>query len=290
MNEAQALLKLGNKEATAQAVKDSVRKLELFKQWVNSYESLKTVISKAEKLKESEYTEASWDKFSAVLKNAEIILNDEASGNDVLKEAMTKLNDAIDRLVKKDTSTKPEPDDPIKPNEPLKPGYINQIVNHTNNVIAQGVFPENVQLMVENMTESAKAEIIASIVNKGEVSKFKFERILDIYMLRDGSVFTPNSSFTIKIKLDEELMAKRYLGIVYISDEGKAEMMPSKTENGYITFKTTHNSYYAIVSSDNPIVNTATQPSAASSAGAFILLGAVLLLFTRKAAKANKQY
>ena len=249
-----------------------------------------TSISKAEKLKKSEYTEKSWKKFSDVLKNAKAILNNEASGSDVLKEATAKLNDAVDKLVKKDTSGKPEPVDPIKPNEPLKPGYVTQIINNINNVIAQGVFPENVQLMAEYMTESAKAEIIASIVNKGEMAKFRFERILDIYMLRNGTVFTPNSSFTIKIKLDEELKAKRYLGIVYISETGKAEMIPSKAENGYITFKTNHNSYYAIVSSERPIVNTATQSNTVGRAGAFILLGAVLLVFTRKAAKANKQY
>lgn len=290
MNNAQALLKFGNKEASAQDVKDSIRKLEVFKQWLSSYESLRTSISKAEKLKKSEYTEKSWKKFSDVLKNAKAILNNEASGSDVLKEATAKLNDAVDKLVKKDTSGKPEPVDPIKPNEPLKPGYVTQIINNINNVIAQGVFPENVQLMAEYMTESAKAEIIASIVNKGEMAKFRFERILDIYMLRNGTVFTPNSSFTIKIKLDEELKAKRYLGIVYISETGKAEMIPSKAENGYITFKTNHNSYYAIVSSERPIVNTATQSNTVGRAGAFILLGAVLLVFTRKAAKANKQY
>lgn len=80
------------------------------------------------------------------------------------------------------------------------------------------------------------------------------------------------------------------MGIVYISETGKAEMIPSKAENGYITFKTNHNSYYAIVSSERPIVNTATQSNTVGRAGAFILLGAVLLVFTRKAAKANKQY
>ena len=105
-------------------------------------------------------------------------------------------------------------------------------------------------------------------------------------MLRNGAVYTPQGSFTVKIKLDDELKAKRYLGIVYISDDGKATTIPSKVTNGYITFTTNHNSYYAIVSADSPIVDTAAQPFAVTVLPVYLLLGAVLI-FTGKKLKKN---
>lgn len=180
---------------------------------------------------------------------------------------------------------KPVIPNPVEPNKPIKPGYVTQIDNNKNNVSVIGKFPSDVVLIVDDLAADVKANIIAKITNKDAVAKYKFERIFDIYMLRNGVTYTPEGSFTVKIKLDDELKAKRYLGIVYISDDGKATTIPSKVADGYITFTTNHNSYYAIVSSDSPIVDTATQPVTASSIPAFILLGAVLIFVTKKMEK-----
>ena len=163
---------------------------------------------------------------------------------------------------------------------------MNQIVNNAQGVTAIGKFPKSVQLIVENLADNT--EILAKITNKDAVKKFKFEKIYDIYMLHNGKTYTPKGSFTVKIKLDDELLAKRYLGIVYISDDGEAEIIDSKVENGTISFTTNHNSYYAIVSADSPIVNTATQSHTPSNAFIFILLGAVLILAVKKPEKVLK--
>lgn len=164
----------------------------------------------------------------------------------------------------------------------MNPGYVNQIHNNKNEVTVIGKFHEDVQLIVEALAKEAKAEIIQKIKNKNDLTKYSIEKIYDIYMLRQGAVYTPSGSFTIKIKLDDELLAKRYLGIVYIADDGKATIVPSKVENGYITFTTNHNSYYAIVSSDSPIVNTAASSSMIDMSGFLSVMLGMLLVFTTK--------
>lgn len=180
-----------------------------------------------------------------------------------------------------------KPNKPIKPNEPIKPNkpvqnYVDRIDNHANSVIAIGRFPEDVQLIVEDLANDLKKEVLGSLKDKSIINQYTFEKIFDIYMLRNGSVYSHDKEITIKIKLDQKLLNKRYLGIVYISDDGEATTIPSKVENGYITFTTDHNSYYAVVSADAPIVNTASQPFTAATFPAYILLGAVLILITRK--------
>ncbi len=245
--------------------------------------ALKAAIAKAEKVDTSKYTSATVKKLNDAVKKAKKVLSDPNATQKEVDAATKSVNDAIKALKK---NSGKDPSNPIKPNPSLKPGYVDHIVNNVNNVIAEGIFPENVQLIVEDLAADVKAKIIDSIKNKDDVAKYNFEKIFDIYMLRKGVSYTPNGSFTIKIKLDDELLAKRYLGIVYISDDGEATTIPSKIENGYITFKTSHNSYYAIVSSDSPIVNTATSTTMpVSSAPAFILLGAVLIFVTKKMEK-----
>ena len=244
---------------------------------------MKAAIAKAEKVDTSKYTSATVKKLNDAVKKAKKVLSDPNATQKEVDAATKSVNDAIKALKK---NSGKDPSNPIKPNPSLKPGYVDHIVNNVNNVIAEGIFPENVQLIVEDLAADVKAKIIDSIKNKDDVAKYNFEKIFDIYMLRKGVSYTPNGSFTIKIKLDDELLAKRYLGIVYISDDGEATTIPSKIENGYITFKTSHNSYYAIVSSDSPIVNTATSTTMpVSSAPAFILLGAVLIFVTKKMEK-----
>ena len=266
------------------------------------YTALDTAISNAEaKLKADDitnYTDASVKALEAALKEAKAIARDlNITEQEQIDKHADKLNSAIEQLTNKPTEPsepddpdKPidpsDPDKPLKPNKPLQPAYVNQIVNNAQGVTAIGKFPKSVQLIVENLADNT--EILAKITNKDAVKKFKFEKIYDIYMLHNGKTYTPKGSFTVKIKLDDELSAKRYLGIVYISDDGEAEIIDSKVENGTISFTTNHNSYYAIVSADSPIVNTATQSHTPSNAFIFILLGAVLILAVKKPEKVLK--
>ena len=244
-------------------------------------------IKKAEALAANQYTTESWKVLEAALKAAKVVEADADATQEDVDAARHVLENAIKDLVKVDTADpdpkpNPLPDNPIKPNEPMNPGYVNQIHNNKNEVTVIGKFHEDVQLIVEALAKEARAEIIQKIKNKNDLTKYSIEKIYDIYMLRQGAVYTPSGSFTIKIKLDDELLAKRYLGIVYIADDGKATIVPSKVENGYITFTTNNNSYYAIVSSDSPIVNTAASSSMIDMSGLLSVMLGMLLVFTTK--------
>ena len=176
-----------------------------------------------------------------------------------------------------------KPSNPIGPNKPIQPGYVNQLNSADNRVSIIGKFPDDIELIVEDLPSDAKENTISSITNKEVVAKYKFEKIFDIYMLRNGVTYTPKGNFSVKIKLDDDLAAKRYLGIAYIADNGTVTMVPSKVQNGYITFTTNHNSYYAIVSSDGPIVDTATTtPLIGINGFSVILLGMLLALMVKK--------
>ncbi len=235
-----------------------------------NFSKLEKAVKEAEAINTSKYTADSVKKLKDAIKAAKAVLkNKDASQSDVEK-ALAVLNKAKVGLK-------------VEPNSSTS---TNQIDNNKNNVSVIGKFPVDIQLIVEDLAADMRANIIAKITNKDAVAKYKFEKIFDIYMLRNGSVYTPEGNFTVKIKLSDELKAKRYLGIVYISDDGKATTIPSKVVDGYITFTTNHNSYYAIVSGDSPIVDTATTSTMpVSSIPAFILLGAVLIFVTKKMEK-----
>ena len=268
-----------------------IAEMQLFGRATAKKADLEKAVEKAEAIDTSKYTKDSVSALKTAIANAKKVLKKETATQDEVNEALAALNKAIKGLVKADEKPSNPDEKPSKPSKPNtdKPGnsdYVDQLVNNKNNVTIVGKFPADVQLIVEDLAADVKAKIIDSIKNKDDVAKYNFEKIFDIYMLRKGVSYTPKGSFTIKIKLDDELLAKRYLGIVYISDDGEATTIPSKVENGYITFKTNHNSYYAIVSSDSPIVNTATSTTMpVSSAPAFILLGAVLIFVTKKMEK-----
>ncbi len=268
-----------------------IAEMQLFGRATAKKADLEKAVEKAEAIDTSKYTKDSVSALKTAIANAKKVLKKETATQDEVNEALAALNKAIKGLVKADEKPSNPDEKPSKPSKPNtdKPGnsdYVDQLVNNKNNVTIVGKFPADVQLIVEDLAADVKAKIIDSIKNKDDVAKYNFEKIFDIYMLRKGVSYTPKGSFTIKIKLDDELLAKRYLGIVYISDDGEATTIPSKIENGYITFKTNHNSYYAIVSSDSPIVNTATSTTMpVSSAPAFILLGAVLIFVTKKMEK-----
>ena len=198
--------------------------------------------------------------------------------------------DTPDNPDKPDTPNKPDkpnnpnkPSNPIGPNKPLRPGYVNQLNSADNKVSIIGKFPDDIELIIEDLPSDAKENTIASIVNKEVVAKYTFEKIFDIYMLRNGATYTPKGNYSVKIKLDDDLAAKRYLGIAYIADNGTVTMVPSKVQNGYITFTTNHNSYYAIVSSDAPIVDTATtSPIIDINGFSFLMIGMMIAFMIRK--------
>lgn len=268
-------------------------------------EALRTAIDEFENKNEKDYTAESWKAAKKAYDNAVKLYQSDSVKQSELDKATEALNDAIgalkeesvnkpDQPEKPDEPGKPdEPDDSEKPDESDKPEipddsnkpvteYVDQLVNKDNQVTVFGKFPQNVQLIVDDLKAELKQAVLDKLQNQSLLKQYTFEKLFDIYMLRNNKEYVLKDEITVKIKLDEKLMGKRNLGVIYIDDNGKTTLIPSRTENGYIIFTTNHNSYYAIVSSENPIVNTATHPFAASTLPVYILLGAVLILVTKK--------
>lgn len=158
--------------------------------------------------------------------------------------------------------------------------YVDQISDEANNVTIIAKLPSDVKLIVDKLDEARHNEILRKLKNPQEFQGVAFEQIFDIYMLKNMSHYAAEGSMTIKIRLDENLKQKRYLGIVYIDDNGTATKIPSTVENGYIVFTTNHNSYYAIISSDTPIADTAANPVNAGIPFT-LLIGSALLVLIR---------
>ena len=100
-----------------------------------------------------------------------------------------------------------------------------QITNNDSNVTIIGKFPSDVKLIVDKLNDASQNDILSNLKNAEAFKAYTFEQIFDIYMLRNMSYYTPQGMIKIKIPLNDALRAKRYLGIVYISDGGVASII-----------------------------------------------------------------
>lgn len=258
------------------------------------YREVDEAIKAAKALNKKDYKD-----FSEVEK----AINNVKRGLDIRKQkdvdAMTKaIKDAILNLVKAD-----------KPNPPQEE-FIYSLVDKSNNVTVVGKFPVDTKLVVEALAQKQLLQVLSTIKDQSVLNTYSFDKVFDIYMLRNNEVYQPEGLFTIRIKLDEKLIDKNPR-IVYISDNGEATFIESTVKNGYITFTTKHNSYYAIISDNvvqqpnsnlkpnkpissndgikkNPITNTATSmPSSVVINALFILItGLLVLIVVKKMRKA----
>ena len=83
-----------------------------------------------------------------------------------------------------------------------------------------------------------------------EKGNFK-KSLFDITTTIDGEKVQPNGSVFVKIPLPEGYNAEKTV-VYYVTNDGKLERIPSRIENGYIIFETTHFSFYAIVDETEP--------------------------------------
>ncbi len=165
------------------------------------------------------------------------------------------------------------------------PVYVDQITNNDSNVTIIGKFPSDVKLIVDKLNDASQNDILSNLKNAEAFKAYTFEQIFDIYMLRNMSYYTPQGMIKIKIPLNDALRAKRYLGIVYISDGGVASIIPSQIEGDYITFTTNHNSYYALISSDTPITNTAAPMASNTVIPSLLIMGGAIWMMIQKIKK-----
>ncbi len=98
-----------------------------------------------------------------------------------------------------------------------------------------------VKIIVEKSLNDAAFDIINTKLDAAKTS------IYDIIMTVDGEVTQPNSKVEIKIPLPKDYDPS-YSSVYSVNTETDSiEKMPTKYENGYLVFKTTHLNYYAVV-------------------------------------------
>ncbi|MFX3650530.1 MAG: glycosyl hydrolase 53 family protein [Paenibacillus sp.] len=85
--------------------------------------ALQATVDAAEKLKQTEYTTASWNVFSKMLSEAKELIVDVESSTQDLSKADQALQDAVSKLVRQDTTPDPgQPSQPSVPSQPSNPG------------------------------------------------------------------------------------------------------------------------------------------------------------------------
>lgn len=224
------------------------------------------------------YTAESYQALEAALAQANSVNADKDAKQSVIDQAQQALQTALASLKKAETNKPTQPEDP-------KDDYVTAVENQDSTVIAEGKFPIDVILKVEEADTKAVKEIKAIIKDQTIIDQYQFEAVYDVYMLQNGAVYQPEGTITISIKLKDTQLNKK-LKVVHITEDGKVTEMPSKVENGYIKFKTNHFSYYALLSEKidskgNPVKETGEAPFAGGFS-AVIAVGAILLLMTKK--------
>lgn len=179
-----------------------------------------------------------------------------------------------DQPNKPDQPNNPDkPDQPNNPDEPSKPDQGNNaFVKDDVTVETDVVLDDDIKLAVKLFDQEMLKQLGVEIKDKTFLKKYNFEKLIDIYFVngKDERVeFNHPIQMVMSIKIEKEMLGKD-LRVVYISDSGDVRFIPSWVENDTIKFKTTHNSYYAIVSTaatvpgesikpNSPIKNTGTK-------------------------------
>lgn len=193
----------------------------------------------------------------------------------------------------------PKPTDPSKPDQPNKPADPNtpeEPVQPGNNLYKKDEVTvetdknlgDGVKLAVDHFDQEMLNEMKAKIKDKTFLAKYDFEKLIDIYFVNNKDErldLNQAVNMIMSIKIDKTMLGKD-LRVVYISDSGDVRFIPSWIENDTIKFKTTHNSYYAIVSAATPISNEEIKPNSpikntgtgSENNGAVILWSTLLLL------------
>lgn len=295
-----------NEEQMAELIKAvNDTKAALKKVDVIDKSALNALIEKVKDANESEYESAYWTEFKNALDAAKLMMESNLATQDQVNGALDKLQTAYDNLLAHKKTDKPNqpdhpnppqdpenpnpPQDPEKPNpplnpeEPVKPGFVTEIINKETDITVKGLFPVNTELHVDKIIGTKLHQILNTIKDKEIVKKYQFEKVFDIYMMRNDVVYNIDGTITVQIKLEKALQNKE-LKVLYIADNGMVTEIPCTIKDHVLSFKTTHNSYYAIVtekSSSNPITNTGVDPINGTMVS-IVLVGILMIYLTKK--------
>lgn len=141
--------------------------------------------------------------------------------------------------------------------------------------------PNDYELVVTERTlsDDVKKSIVDSKLYKS-VKNLELLKVYDISVMQNGSVVrVDNNTYKISLKVDKDLV-KNYKNfkVLYIDDNNEVkEVLDAVYANGYITFKTTHLSTYAIAGY-NDTASEVANPKTSDNIIIFTILGVVALL------------
>ena len=147
-------------------------------------------------------------------------------------------------------------------------------------VCPDGSYDGKVEIEVAETFDGTSYHVLNT--EKGNFKKSLF----DITTTIDGEKVQPNGSVFVKIPLPEGYNAEKTV-VYYVTNDGKLERIPSRIENGYIIFETTHFSFYAIVDETEP-ENPSANCSCACHKNGIVKLFFKIKLFFQKIFKKNR--
>ena len=197
----------------------------------------------------SDYPKTMADAFKKAYTNAEKVNKDSEA---VQADADSAWNALVKAAKALENYNKPNP----------KPDY-NNVYKKDEVTVKTDIDLGDVKLAIDRYDEAMLKAFKATIKDKTFLTKYNFEKLLDIYFVdSDGNRVKVDKAVNMlmSIQLDKTMLGKS-LRVVYISDSGDITFVPSWIENNTINFRTTHNSHYAIVSTTAPSTNETIKPN-----------------------------
>ncbi|MCI8851088.1 MAG: family 20 glycosylhydrolase [Erysipelotrichaceae bacterium] len=197
----------------------------------------------------SDYPKTMADAFKKAYKNAEKVNKDSEA---VQADADSAWNALVKAAKALENYNKPNP----------KPDY-NNVYKKDEVTVKTDIDLGDVKLAIDRFDEAMLKAFEATIKDKTFLTKYSFEKLLDIYFVdSDGNRVKLDKAVNMlmSIQLDKTMLGKS-LRVVHISDSGDITFVPSWIENNTINFRTTHNSHYAIVSTTAPSTNETIKPN-----------------------------
>lgn len=114
-------------------------------------------------------------------------------------------------------------------------------------------FEEGTQLQMEIVTKALNKEYLRTL-NTNLQKMLKGYEIKDVYninLTHNGEKANFQGEVEVRIKLNEEQLKYENIAVLYIADDSSVTELPCTVKDGYVIFKTTHFSYYAIAAKVN---------------------------------------
>ena len=226
--------------------------------------ALETALNKAKALNKSDYTEASWNVLEAAMKEATTIMNDANAKQDAVNSAVIALNNAIAGLIKEPTDN---PDEMVT------------IKNKDTSISATGKFDKDIVLETKVLDKKAMDGLVSKITDKKFLADYIIQKVIDFKFMKDGNIVHPDGMITYRITLDESQKGQSF-DVVYITEDGKIEILKSTQKDGYIEFTTNHYSYFALATKKS--TNTGDTTSIMMFMTFVMVSGGVIAIFIKK--------